>query len=59
MNLISCNECGVVLDKNKLSFPDVEDDGSPIDNTKAAWDGRSIVAKVDCPVCKSDVLESQ
>jgi hypothetical protein len=58
MNIISCENCGVVLDKNRLRFPDdIYRDGS-IDDQKAAWDGDNWVAKVICPVCGSDILES-
>lgn len=40
MNLISCNNCGVVLDKNKLKFPeDILDDELSIDPAKAIYDG--------------------
>ena len=61
MNLISCDDCGVVLDKDKLSFVSsnrfYKDDGS-VDTDHAAWDadGRRFVAKVDCPVCAGDIL---
>lgn len=59
MNLISC-DCGVVLDKDKLPFP--EDvwtaDGSEVDLTKAAWDGDRYTAFVKCPVCGEPVMKN-
>jgi hypothetical protein len=62
MNLISCNECGVVLDKDKISFPFgfYKDDGE-VDNDKAEWDSseRKFVAVIPCPVCKENVRENQ
>jgi len=59
MNIISCENCSVVLDKNRLRFPDdiYQLDGS-VDEQKAAWDGENWVARVFCPVCYSDILES-
>ena len=60
MNIISCDECGVILDANKLNFVNEErfykDDGS-VDEDKAGYNGFDWVAKVQCPVCQSDVLE--
>lgn len=61
MKLIGCISCGVVLDGDKLRFPDywLLDDGS-VDQEKAGWDSfkDEFVAKVKCPVCAADVLES-
>lgn len=60
MNLISCDNCGVVLDKDMLNFSDDpwKEDGS-IDETKAAynqatgfWD-----AFVACPVCGGEIFK--
>lgn len=58
MNLVSCDNCGVVLDKGKLAFPSNiwAEDG--VDTEKGAWDGETWVAKVVCPVCGDNVLES-
>lgn len=54
MNLISCGNCGVVLDKDKLKLPDADDiyleDGS-VDVEKAIWNGRDYVPFFKCPVC--------
>ena len=58
MNLLSCNNCGTVLDKNKLPFPlDIENEEG-VDDNKAGWDGEDFVAKVRCPVCKNYMLET-
>ena len=57
MNLTSCNGCGVVLDKDKLSWPDDlwGDDGS-IDQESAEWNGDTWVAFTECPVCRAHIL---
>lgn len=52
MNLVSCDGCGVVLDADKLKFPeDVYEEGGSVDLSKAAWNGDRFVAFVACPVC--------
>jgi len=59
MNLISCNGCGIVFDKNKLKFPkDIYADDSSIDNKKAAWNDDEWVPFINCPVCCEKILES-
>ena len=61
MNLISCENCAVVFDKDKLNFPNEDamytDEG--IDLTIAAWDSdtESYKVKCSCPVCKEDILQ--
>lgn len=54
MNLVSCGGCGVVLDKDELSFPDEED----WNESNSAWDGYTYVAFVLCPVCNHRIMES-
>ena len=52
MNLTSCNICGVVLDKDKLDFPQTwdEETGLAIEGTYE-WNGYDNIAFVPCPVC--------
>jgi len=60
MNLTSCDNCGVVLDKDKLKFPaDIYDSDDCIDSTKAVYSDRhdAYVPYVACPVCVHPVLE--
>lgn len=60
MNLISCDECGVVLDRDKLSFAhDLYTDYGEIDKNKASWSCEyyKYVAMVHCPVCGEEILE--
>lgn len=61
MNIISCDGCGVVLDKDKLSFPTEiwDDETESFDDAKGAYSVNSgrYVAKVECPVCRGDILD--
>ncbi len=58
MNIKSCNECGVVLDLNKLRFPkEIEKGDGSIDCDKAVWDGNSYVPFVKCPVCAGEITQ--
>lgn len=58
MNLISCDSCGVVLDKNKLRFPeDIWTEDGCVDMTKAVWKDKDHKPFVPCPVCKEPVTE--
>jgi len=59
MNLISCANCGVVLDKNRLVFPDIYDDDGCVVRGLAEWTGDKYVAVVSCPVCKGSILEEE
>lgn len=62
MNLISCDNCGVVLDKNKVRFaPSSEkllDDGS-VNEDKFTWSHDDYIAFVECPVCKEKITKDQ
>jgi predicted RNA-binding Zn-ribbon protein involved in translation (DUF1610 family) len=59
MDLYSCDTCGVVLDRSKMTFPkdihaedpDDETTWGVIDTDKAVWVTDRYVAKADCPVC--------
>lgn len=60
MKLISCEHCGVVLDQDKLSFPNniwTENDDS-IDTNKADYNQRTKtwVVFINCPVCKEKIF---
>lgn len=58
MNLASCDNCGVVLDKDKLGFPeDIRDYDYCVDESKAVWDGDNWVAFTKCPVCEHQILQ--
>lgn len=57
MKLISCDNCGVVLDANKLDFPYI-DPTDPCDPNHKVWDNDNSVwvSAVPCPVCKSKIV---
>jgi len=58
MELISCSQCGVVLDKSKIIFPSIYDhDTQMVISTNAVWDGDEYKSKIDCPVCGADVID--
>lgn len=59
MNLSACDNCGVVVDKDKLEFPTAFEWGNGVDLTKAVWDSdrREYRAFVPCPVCKEPILQ--
>ena len=62
MNLISCKQCGVVLDKDRLIFPDPWDDEEGCYNNELCeYDGykEEFVPVVACPVCKGDIPEEE
>lgn len=55
MNLISCDNCGVVVDDDKLPFADLYDmEYGDADSTRRMWDNESNswLPTVPCPVCK-------
>ena len=58
MNIVSCPKCGVVLDRDNLTFPDTHDeDGDPIEGT-SVWNGDGFTPVAKCPVCKGDIREN-
>lgn len=60
MNLVSCNDCGIVLNKDKLSFPeDIHHEDGTIDTKLATWNGNDFVAFVLCPVCDARILKNE
>lgn len=58
MNLISCDNCGVVFDKDRLVFPSPFDSSGVITDA-AEWNGEDYVSSCLCPVCNNSILESQ
>ena len=59
MNLISCDHCGVVLDADKLNFPDSKnyerEDGS-LDESMVTWCYGAWRPFVPCPVCRGEIV---
>jgi len=60
MNLISCERCGVVVDKDKLNFPEPLGAGGGVMYPNATWDDekREWVGTVPCPVCGNQISET-
>ncbi len=59
MNLISCNQCGTVLDKEKLIFPSTHHhDYQTLIEENVKWNGSGHVAFINCPVCSAEILET-
>ena len=51
MDLVSCDRCGVVVDREKIIFPDTHDhDSGEIVVGAGAWVEDEYVAVVDCPI---------
>lgn len=58
MNLISCNNCGIVLDKDRLDFPeDIKLEDRSIDSSRATWTGEEYFAYIRCPVCNNSIID--
>ena len=57
MNLISCANCGVVLDRDMIAFPDTYDDSQKLVMKNVEWDNDrdDYVAVVPCPVCGRNI----
>lgn len=62
MNLISCENCGVVLDAKRLPFVTIDEAVNPeggMDFTKCTWRSNrsNFVPTVPYPVCNHPVFE--
>jgi len=59
INFVSCDHCGVVLDADKLCFPDIYDhDTGEIIEELAKWDSEHDRYRpiLQCPVCDVDIF---
>lgn len=58
MNLTSCSNCGVMLDKDNLPFPyTIYDGDGNVDDDKAMWNGDKWVSCCKCPVCGEKIKD--
>lgn len=58
MKLMSCDNCAVVLDGDKLRFPaDIHNAHGDVDLAKAEWSGDAWVPFCNCPVCAEPILK--
>ncbi len=51
MNLRSCNNCGVVLDLDYISSPDMYDKNDNLIEDNAYYNGKKFIEVIYCPVC--------
>lgn len=60
MNLISCEGCGVVLNKDHITFPPlhVDDDDYYTLHPTAEWSNREneYITAIPCPACGSHIF---
>jgi len=56
MNLISCENCGGVLDRNRIYEPYIYGDDDEIIREVAAWDGDAWFPTIECPVCRERIF---
>lgn len=63
MKLLSCDNCAVVLDQDKLNFPkdiwDYDGETESIDSSKAEYNQSTCTweAFTTCPVCNEKIFE--
>lgn len=58
MNLTSCRQCGIVINKNNVIFPDIYDhDTQEVIDGNSEWNGRDYVSVINCPVCGGAIAE--
>lgn len=55
MNLISCEECGVVIDKDRYVEPEIFGEDGTVNMETAIWEGNDFIPVIKCPVCKNKV----
>lgn len=55
MNIISCDNCGVLLDKSKIKIPEVGYD-QEYSTSDFKWDGEQWCPLVTCPVCENLII---
>ena len=57
MKIQSCEECGVIVDIDRLFFPyHIYLDDGTISDELAVWDGEEYKAYIPCPVCNSPIV---
>ena len=55
MNIIACENCGILFDKNLIKWPD--DDGDYDNDNKYRWTGSDLSVFIPCPVCKEPIIK--
>lgn len=62
MNLKSCDECGVILDMDRLPFAkEIHNEHGDVNHALAEWHSPSddFRAFVPCPVCTSTIVDTR
>jgi len=60
MNLVSCDNCGIVLDKDRIKFPETYDyNPGDVTGENAFWNGEEYVPCIPCPVCAEPIKEKE
>lgn len=62
IKLVSCDNCAIVFDPNKIKWPSVlRDDECVIIDKNAVWNGdlETFVAYVECPICKGKIINKE
>jgi uncharacterized protein with PIN domain len=59
MNLISCENCGVVLEARRLKFPESAFDSDDELVEQAVWTGERFTTSAPCPVCNERILNPE
>lgn len=58
MKIISCDRCGVVLDQDKLTFPDVYNhDTQEVILDNCLWLDNEYVSVTTCPCCGNKIMK--
>jgi len=57
MNIISCGNCGTVIDLSRIEEPNIENNDGDIILEQASWNGCSDGYKpaIKCPSCKTKI----
>lgn len=58
MDLTSCDYCGVVYNRQAMTFPSY-DDIDNIDTSDFEWDGIKYIPKIQCGVCNKGFIYQQ
>jgi hypothetical protein len=58
MKIISCAECGVLIDTDRLIVPEMYDEEGCINHETASWINHDFVPVIKCPVCEGKVAFS-
>jgi primosomal protein N' len=58
MRLISCENCGIVIDIDRIKEPLIYNEDGTVDISKCRWDGVNHIPTIECPCCKKNISYS-